>query len=160
MATGIVLSQRDAGRVQDMLRWFERNKALRPDHRRRMPFVDRGTTGACSCRRAQTTQAASGLSVTAKLLNAAGVEAGDEITVNFFFTTTDSLPEIGDNKVIPVFQDINGAWYCPLSFIGKEDIGDAWEWNHTCTSFKAIDLDGTTMTECIEEIIKELLDCD
>ena len=74
-------------------------------------------------RRAKTTAAAtSGTTVTANLLDFEGNEItggeGSNITVNFFWTLSgDTYPAITDDKILPVYKDIDQKWYCPISFI-------------------------------------------
>jgi hypothetical protein len=74
-------------------------------------------------RRAKTTAAwSSGTSTTANLLDDDGAEVtsgyGFGITVCFFKSySADNYPTITDDMIIPVFKDVNGAWYCPWFII-------------------------------------------
>lgn len=106
MADPYVLSKRDMGRLQRVMRWVERHMSPPPQWRRRMNFGGGGGTG--TIRRAKLRLAMTDATqVLVKLLDASGVEEGDDLTANFFCATT-----LADNTVIPVFQDLNSSWYC------------------------------------------------
>ncbi len=81
-----------------------------------------GIGGSNNNRRAQMTEAASGTSATANLLNSEGDEIVDEITVNFFKNVDNKEPAIANDEIIPVYKDINGEWYCPYYFHTVETI--------------------------------------
>lgn len=94
-------------------------------------------------RRAKTTSAwTSGTTTGANLLDSDGNEVtagfGFGITINFFKTySADNYPAIANDETIPVFQDINGDWYCDYAFITAVDVDNVLvEFNINTTTKK------------------------
>jgi len=116
MDRNIVLTESDHEKLREMLRWYERNKNLRHQLRRRNI-----SGGGFLIRRAKTTQAApADTKITANLLDNDGAETTVAIDVY-----CDTVPT-GTNldKVIPQFPDdfeftvyrSQGKWFCPAIF--------------------------------------------
>ena len=109
------LTKKDRGRTGKVVRQVERGGV--PGRRNKRPMQSKA---AGRVRRAQTSAAwSAGTTTTAFLLDSDGNELTDnEITVNFFESySANNFPVVGDDKIIPVFKDVDGSWYCLLTII-------------------------------------------
>ena len=118
MGRTYTLTEQDHRQLQEMLRWYDRNKNLHPQFRRRN--IGAGGGGGLLIRRAKTTQAApADTKITANLLDNKGVETSTEIDVY-----CDIAPSGNLNKAIPRLPDdfeltvysLQGKWFCPAIF--------------------------------------------
>ena len=116
MAKQYTLNERDSKRVQDALRFVERNKNLKPDYRRR----GRGATPASNIHLAKTQEAsqADGV-ISVKFLDSEGEETGEPFDVYAFLDKRiegDEAdmrqygPWIADDDIV-VIKNIGGDWY-------------------------------------------------
>ena len=116
MAKQYILSERDYNRIQDALRWVERNKNLRPQYRRRGGNVGGGGSSGIA-RRAKTQEAATATGkISVKLLDAAGDVTGDAVDVYAFADKaandmSDYLPTLALNDYVLVSKLNDGEWY-------------------------------------------------
>ncbi len=117
MAEGVLLSKRDADRLQAMLREFEKNKPA-PRFRR-----DRGGRGSQNIKLAKTQEAAqTDGEISVKLLDSSLNETAPAFDVFVFpdgaatdFTSDYILSDTGaamaSGKQIEIFKAVNGSWY-------------------------------------------------
>ncbi len=115
MAKLIAFTKKDHGRTRKVVRDAERPSGKITRNPR--PIQGKKAEGM---RRAKTSAAwSTGETTTAFLLDSDGAEiTGEEndaeITVNFFESYSDTnFPDVGDDKTLPVFKDIDGEWNCP-----------------------------------------------
>ena len=120
MSENVILSKRDAGRIQKMLRWFERTgQHLKPQHRRRTGAV---SGGAGVIRIAYVKDDAVNTDQVTCYLDTD--TTGTEITVTVLMsgeTRADRVwPPLLDGVPISVHQ-VGGVWTSVMTFSGIEE---------------------------------------
>jgi len=123
MARTYQLSEKDANRLEIMLRWFERERKEPMQGRRRL-VMDSGS----EFRLAKTQQAApSSNKISVKFLDADGNVTGDAFYAYGFFvdgaaTFDEVTPIIASGVKVPVFFGNDGNWYLDLTLttVGDE----------------------------------------
>lgn len=123
MADWVKISTRDGGRIQGMLRWFEKDNPRQPEPMRRTRRGDIGGAAPGTVQLAKTQEAATATGeISVKLLDSSDNETGEAFDVFVFsdeaatdFTSDYWLSDIAatmpSGKVIEIAQFQNGNWH-------------------------------------------------
>jgi len=112
-----ILSDRDAARVQAMLRWFDSNTDIRYQRRR---HKDRGGARGTNVHQAFSKSAAAA-NTDAFVCHLDTDNTGEEITVYPLYNTTVTVlslaaPRLYDGTPVAVWQDTSGTWWTCVTF--------------------------------------------